>query len=373
MKTMRAPQKYRGYTETTEELFQTALSACKAGMLPEFFQENGVDEAQQSRLVQRLNEPPHSFGLSMPPPRKAKPRPQRLSAEQHVQLIFALRDPSLLYALPALPFQTDALLELSLAECISAPGALMRIAADTQFLTSFISLTALDLSCSLREVLRNIWQTTNDEAGYRSGLFTILEAMPPTLTTLTLPEGIGDFCHVSVDYGEGLGATLGKMAGTIKTLTINHAFQGSSDTVPSFVQTLNHQWLPRLPHLTSLSLVDCALHSAESALVLAEDELSLVGRTVPSRMRGDFGPQTSCQLADLAAAAPKLTDLNLSGNLLWRQPRDTLTGCLRAFPLLKTLKLGLKEVYVKMPAAPAWKPDIVESIRACLPKDCLLE
>jgi len=39
-------------------------------------------------------------------------------------------------------------------------------------------------------------------------------------------------------------------------------------------------------------------------------------------MRGGFGPQDTCQFADLAAAAPGLTSLDLSGNLLTRIPDE---------------------------------------------------
>ncbi|GMI07093.1 hypothetical protein TrLO_g3424 [Triparma laevis f. longispina] len=70
--------------------------------------------------------------------------------------------------------------------------------------------------------------------------------------------------------GRGLSATFASMKG-LKTLTVRRSIQGSSDMVPSFVQALNHQWLPQLPGLSSLSLVDCALYAAECGLVLAED------------------------------------------------------------------------------------------------------
>lgn len=39
-------------------------------------------------------------------------------------------------------------------------------------------------------------------------------------------------------------------------------------------------------------------------------------------MRGGSGPMESCQFADLAAAAPNLTALDLSGNLLTRVPDE---------------------------------------------------
>ncbi|GMI07090.1 hypothetical protein TrLO_g3422 [Triparma laevis f. longispina] len=92
-------------------------------------------------------------------------------------------------------------------------------------------------------------------------------------------------------------------------------------------------------------------------------------------MRGQpiFRLQASCQPADLAAAAPTLTELDLRGNLLWRQPLESLVGCFGSWPALKTLRLGLKEVYEKNPATPASTAEKVEAIRACLPKDCVLE
>jgi hypothetical protein len=80
------------------------------------------------------------------------------------------------------------------------------------------------------------------------------------------------------------------------------AIQGSSDATPCFVQAL-----------TSLTLTDCALHSAETRFHCADG---------PSDMRGGSGPTETCQFADLAAAAPNLTALDLSGNFLTRVPDE---------------------------------------------------
>ena len=119
----------------------------------------------------------------------------------------------------AVPPRRDSLVELSLAECIGAPGAMTRIAADGRFLASLSSLTALDLSCNLRDaILANAEEEGKyggGAPGLRAALFNTLEAMPPTLTTLTLPESIGDFAYEddSDGYGEELGATLGRMKG----------------------------------------------------------------------------------------------------------------------------------------------------------------
>jgi hypothetical protein len=99
----------------------------------------------------------------------------------------------------------------------------------------------------------------------------------------------------------------------ITSLIMRSAIQGSSDATPCFVQALNHQWLPNLPHLTSLTLTNCALHSAETRFHCAAG---------PSGMRGGVGPMESCQFADLAAAAPNLTALDLSGNFLTRVPDE---------------------------------------------------
>lgn len=76
-------------------------------------------------------------------------------------------------------------------------------------------------------------------AGYQQALFAILEAMPPTLTEFTLPASFGDFAYDSL--GDELGAAFGRMQGTITSLTIPSAIQGSSDCTLSFVQALNHQ------------------------------------------------------------------------------------------------------------------------------------
>ena len=140
------------------------------------------------------------------------PAPERLSSDQRGQLIVALRAPGGAAAgslTDALPFSTHSLLELSLAESLGAPGAAARIAADTAFLAGLGSLTALDLSADIREVMHA------GELGSAqlqpSDVFAILEAMPPTLTALALPDSLGDF--VGDGYGEGLGAALGKMAG----------------------------------------------------------------------------------------------------------------------------------------------------------------
>ena len=277
-----------------------------------------------------------------------RPQPRRLDADQRGQLIAALRlggsggaDESLV---DSLPFSAEALVELSLAECIGAPGALARLAADSRFLGSLSCLTALDLSASMRGELSRA-------EGYQQALFTILEAMPATLATLTLPAAFGDFAYD--DLGDELGAAFGRMKGKITSLTIPSAIQGSSDCTPSFVQALNHQWLPKLPHLTSLSLPDCALHSAETLYHC---------RNGPQRMRGgSFGPQESCQFADLAAAAPNLTSLDLSGNLLTRVPdagfgdendddfagwdapagMEYLAAMLKAMPKLRFVRLGI--------------------------------
>lgn len=330
----------------SDELFEAALAACQQHELPEFFLRAGVESAVQDRIVERLNAPPHSFDIFWgSSAANAKSRPQRLSAEQRGQFISTLRDSRPTSPpLDTLSFHLEALLELSLAECIGASGAMARIATDAPFLASLKSLTALDLSCSLREARR----ANADATAFRTGLCAILEAMPPTLTTLTLPESIGDFCHDG--YGEELGGTFGRMKGTISTLTVCRAVQGSS-VVPSFVQALNHQWLPSLPGLTKLSLLECALHSAETLFHV---------KAGPSGMRGGgFGPQSSCQFADLAAAAPNLTDLDLSGNILRRvvdgdhpdldDPACTLTkdppsgmktlaAMLRALPELKRVR-----------------------------------
>ena len=140
------------------------------------------------------------------------PAPERLSSDQRGQLIVALRAPGGAAAgslADALPFSTHSLLELSLAESLGAPGAAARIAADMAFLAGLGSLTALDLSADIREVMHA------GELGSAqlqpSDVFAILEAMPPTLTALALPDSLGDF--VGDGYGEGLGAALGKMAG----------------------------------------------------------------------------------------------------------------------------------------------------------------
>ena len=99
----------------------------------------------------------------------------------------------------------------------------------------------------------------------------------------------------------------------ISSLKLGSAIQGSSDATPSFVQALNHQWLPHLPQLSSLTLTNCALHSAETRYHCIDG---------PSDMRGGFGPTETCQFADLAAVAPNLTALDLSGNFLTRVPDE---------------------------------------------------
>lgn len=156
------------------------------------------------------------------PEESRKPAPQLLSAEQRGQMISVLRNPTA--PLDSLSFDPSRLVELSLAECIGAPGTAARIAADAPFLSSMSSLTALDLSCSLREAHEANGHDGAFEAGLLASLLKILEAMPSALSALTLPESIGDFCLTG--YGEGLGATLGRMKGTITSLTIRSAIQG---------------------------------------------------------------------------------------------------------------------------------------------------
>lgn len=105
------------------------------------------------------------------------------------------------------------------------------------------------------------------------------------------------------------------------------------------------------------------------------DEQLYVGRILPTGLRGPttLGPQISCQLAELAAATPRLTHVDLRGNLLWRQTRDTLTGMIGAWPELQALRLGQGEVDEKDPTAAAWTADTIEAIRAHLPEGCGFE
>ena len=67
----------------------------------------------------------------------------------------------------------------------------------------------------MRAAMREM-QARDDEAGWRAGIFAILEAMPASLSTLTLPEGLGDF--VWDEWGEpsGLGAVFSRMRGTVR-------------------------------------------------------------------------------------------------------------------------------------------------------------
>jgi|EP01047_Picozoa_sp_COSAG01_P017589 hypothetical protein len=134
-----------------------------------------------------------------PPPSRPKPAPRRLSADQRGLLITILRGGGDSPLLDALPFQPQGLLELSLAECLGARGVVARLAADAPFLASLSSLTALDLSVDLRDAYANnasgAYASNKDEAAVRAGLFGILEAMPTSLTALTLPDGLGDYVH----------------------------------------------------------------------------------------------------------------------------------------------------------------------------------
>jgi hypothetical protein len=103
------------------------------------------------------------------------------------------------------------LLELSLAECIGASGVVARLAADTGFLEALRSLTALDLSVNMRSMAAR-----DDEAGWRAGIFAILEAMPASLSALTLPEALGDFVWDVWGEPAGLGAVFSRMRGTVR-------------------------------------------------------------------------------------------------------------------------------------------------------------
>lgn len=140
-----------------------------------------------------------------------RPSPRRLNPDLHGEFIVSIRSGGDKPLLDVLPFQLTGLLELSLAECIGASGVVARLVADTVFLDSLRSLTALDISVNMREM-----QARDDEAGWRAGIFAILEAMPASLSALTLPEGLGDF--VWDEWGEpnGLGAVFSRMRGTVR-------------------------------------------------------------------------------------------------------------------------------------------------------------
>jgi hypothetical protein len=164
----------------------------------------------------------------------------------------------------------------------------------------------------------------------------------------------------------------------ILSLTLRHAIQGSSDATPAFVQSLNQQWLPQLgADLTHLKLVHCALHSAETLFHCKDGA---------SGMRGaaSGGPEDTCQFADLAAAAPGLTSLDLSGNLLTRVPDEDyefsaggsiqmgfLAAMVRSLPKLKCVRLGLQDEETSLGKA-CWSVQQVEKIRAALPAGCIM-
>ena len=181
----------------------------------------------------------------------------------------------------------------------------------------------------------------------------IMEAAPATLEVLALPDNMSH----AADSPNALATTLGRLS-QLRSLRLESAVTGSSDQVPSFVDTLLKVWLPRCPKLTSLKL-ECALHSARKN-----------------------------QLPALAKKLPSLTELDLSGNLLWRQPKSSLTGCFGKLKQLKLLVIGLDETRMSCSsrgekeslrgspdaANEGWagKEDVVAAVRACLPAGCEL-
>ena len=168
----------------------------------------------------------------------SRPSPCRLSPDQRGELIVSVRSAGDESLTKVLPFQVTGLLELSLAECIGASGVVARLAADTEFLASLRSLTALDLSVNMREM-----PARDDEAGWRLGIFAILEAMPASLSILTLPEGLGDFVWDEWGEPDGLGAVFSRMRGTVRTVRV--ASQRLHALLWSAVIPLNStlQWL----------------------------------------------------------------------------------------------------------------------------------
>lgn len=112
-------------------------------------------------------------------------------------------------------------------------------------------------------------------------------------------------------------------------------------------------------------------------------------------MRGGVRPQESCQFADLAAAAPGLTSLDLGGNLLARvvdadygdeedddfnpsAPAEMkyLAVMLRAMPKLRCIRLGIymyDEETGRAWGGKAWSAEQVATVRAALPQGCTLD
>jgi hypothetical protein len=173
-------------------------------------------------------------------------------------------------------------------------------------------------------------------------LLAIIAAAPPTLEQLALPDNLGVCCC------EGLGFKLGAALGgfpLLRSLRLVHAITASSDATPAFFASLVEDVLPALPALTALSLHACTLHSAEEP----------------------GGPT----LAALAAAAPALSTLDLTGNLLWRAPLGSVTACLGALPALTALRLGLEET--RAVSNEAWSAEKAAAVRAAVPAGCTVE
>lgn len=157
----------------------------------------------------------------------------------------------------------------------------------------------------------------------------------------------------------------------LTALRIDQAIVASSDATPGFVEALC-LWLRELPALTSLSLVDCALHSAETAWS-CRDGYSMLGPNV-----------RRCQFAALAAAGPQLRHLDLTGNMLPRhdscssategaegEVMEAVVAMLKALPHLETVRLGIHDGETS--GEPGWTAAQIEAVRACLPAGCTLD
>jgi hypothetical protein len=277
------------------------------------------------------------------------------AAQQHT------REQLLLVATLAEPLDPERLASLA--------GSAAFLARLTESRATAVDLSATDLCC-----------LDGGDHGFAQ-MRTILLALPPVISMLSMPRSLGSCGYVGWD--DGLGAVFARMS-SITELHIESAITASSDATPGFVEALT-SWLRKLPRLRRLALPDCCLHSAET----------LYSCSVGGSM---LGTKDRCQFAALAAAVPNLEHLDLRGNILTRHDdrsnfgpplpgnpfgqlikltaagdecMTALTGCLRALPRLRSLRLGVADHETS--GQSAWSAEQIAAVRACLSPGCTLD